>query len=61
MPKHDYTCPDVIYLRNRAKRNNKITMIATAASIAGLWIVGTIAERKDRKLNVEFTPEDLES
>lgn len=33
--KHVFTCPDVIYLMNRRKRNNRITI--------GVWAVTALA------------------
>lgn len=50
MAKHEYTCPDIIYLRKRAKRNALIQLglvaaLATAAGVTGWW-----TERQDAKL-----------
>ena len=38
--RHEFTCPDVIYMRNRAKRNSKIALAFNAVVIIGMWAYG---------------------
>jgi hypothetical protein len=43
--KHIYTCPDVIYLRNRQKKINHITIGVNLIFFGALWLYGARAER----------------
>lgn len=59
--KHVFTCPDVIYLRNRQKKFNRISIATNIIFMVGLWTVGTIVEKRqttelDKLLN--DNPED---
>lgn len=61
MSKYVYTCPDVIHDR-------KVAKIKTLALIGGMVVLaaaGSIADwrqsKKDDSIDLEFTPEDLES
>lgn len=44
--KHVFTCPDTIYLRNRAKRNNRIAMGVNVVIFGALWAYAWHSERK---------------
>lgn len=44
--KHTYTCPDVIYLRNRQKKVVAINLVATLLFIAALNVYGHLEEDK---------------
>lgn len=52
--KHEFTCPDVVYLRNRAARNNKIALLSYLGVFGGMIAWGTYLDRKDKK-NDELT------
>ena len=47
--KHVFTCPDVIYLRERAKRNQRISIALNLAFMAALWTAGKVAEDRMMK------------
>lgn len=49
--KHLFTCPDVIYLRARQKKMNRISIAVNVLFIAGLWVWGTVL---DKELDVEL-------
>lgn len=49
MHKHVYTCPDVIHLRARYRRTMLINFSVVAAIVAGLWVIGTMQERKTKQ------------
>lgn len=46
--KHVFTCPDVIYLRARAKRNNRIVLIAYGATILVGWAALLASDSKEK-------------
>lgn len=53
--RHVYTCPDVIHIRSRNKRNQLAIFGVYVLSLGGLWVYGDYLERqekKDRKDNV---------
>jgi len=47
--KHVFTCPDVIYLRERAKRNQRISIGVNLAFMAALYVAGKVAESRWEK------------
>jgi hypothetical protein len=49
MHKHVYTCPDVIHLKARYRRTMLINFSIVAAIVAGLWVIGTMHERKTKQ------------
>jgi hypothetical protein len=53
-PKHVFTCPDVIYLQQKAKRNKKIILMTNFVLFAGLWAVGVALEQLDREAEAEL-------
>ena len=44
--RHVYTCPDVIYIRNRNRKIGIITNGATLGLFAALWVYAWYEERK---------------
>lgn len=56
--KHSYTCPDVIYLRNRHKKVQTISIAVQLATFAGLWAGGKALERRETK-KLENEPASL--
>lgn len=56
--KHQFTCPDVIYLRNRQKKINKISIAVNLIFIGGMWVAGLVAEKK-LTAEIPDTPESL--
>lgn len=40
--RHEYTCPDVIYLRNRARKNNIIASGVMIVLYGGLWLYASV-------------------
>lgn len=56
--KHQFTCPDVIYLLDRQKKMNRIAIAINAIFFGGLMLAGW---NETRKLEAEIpdTPESL--
>jgi hypothetical protein len=50
--KHVFTCPDVLYMRSKAKRNNRIVIGATVALATFSFLYATYLERKENNDNV---------
>lgn len=50
--RHQFTCPDVIYLRNRQKKIAYANLGVTFLMYGGLWVAGKRMEKKlDDELN----------
>ena len=47
--KHVYTCPDVIYLRNRQKKINIANIAVTVLGTVALWGYGYWADKNEAK------------
>lgn len=47
--KHTFTCPDVIYLQQRARKFQYINLGVTAALMLGAWGYGSYLLRKEEK------------
>lgn len=45
--KHTFTCPDVIYLRNRQKQINRVNLGAMIVFYGGLWAYGYALQRRE--------------
>lgn len=60
--KHTFTCPDVIYLRKKAKKNQLIAIAIQLAFGLGLIGYGKALEIRDRKSLIEDheTPDNQE-
>lgn len=52
--RHAYTCPDVIYLRNRQKKINRISLAGPIAFYGALWVYGTVLTRRDSENTEEL-------
>lgn len=44
--KHVFTCPDVIYLQNRAKKQNRIALAINLIFLAGMLGAGYVSDKK---------------
>lgn len=49
MKKHNFTCPDVIFLLDRQKKINRATIAVNLLFVGGLIAVGKIAEMREEK------------
>lgn len=47
--KHVFTCPDVIYLRAKARRNARISLVLNVALMATIAFAGKIASDRIEK------------
>lgn len=45
--KHEFTCPDVIYLRNRQKKINRWSIAINLLFFAGVWVVGDVMDKRE--------------
>lgn len=60
--KHSFTCPDVIYLIDKQKKRNRLTLVVSLVSSIGLIVTGKMLEARDAKLYPEpiETPDNQE-
>lgn len=49
--RHEFTCPDVIYLVDRQKKINRLSWAAVIVFYGGLWVTGqALADRVTAEL-----------
>lgn len=59
-PKHVFTCPDVIYLQQKAKRTKKIAWTINLALLAGMLTAVMLIPVEDELETLPDTPEEAE-
>lgn len=47
--KHVFTCPDVLYMRSKQKKYNRIAITGVAGSTLALFLVGKYLDHKETK------------
>lgn len=52
--RHEYTCPDVIYLRNRNKKIQLANLAFGAFTIAAFTVMGYVEDKKTRPEAVDL-------
>ena len=57
--KHEYTCPDVIHMRKRAKQNALVQLGLMAAGLVGLNVAGWWYGRKEAQAVKNFDGETI--
>lgn len=57
--KHEFTCPDIIYLRKRQRKINIATLVGVVGLSALSYGYAWWEERKNPLENLEFTEEDV--
>lgn len=58
-PKHVFTCPDVIHLQKRAKKQQKIAIATNLLLMAGFWTAGVLMSWKNND-DTHVAPDTIE-